>query len=96
MSEVINFPTLRTVTVISAAGERLGHYDVARIGDTRDNVGTLLEMVAGIQHHPKRVACAAALSGMTRMVHLHGRTSTMGFANPFIETAEIVADLSQP
>ena len=63
MGEVINFSTPSTETAISAADERLSHDDVALLTTIRDDIETLLDMMANIRRDPAAVAqrlCALA------------------------------------
>ena len=92
MGEVIIFPTPCTETAIPAADERLSHGDVALLTTIRDNIETLLDMMADISRDP---AAVAARFGIMRIFHLNGLAAALGFAKRCIETAKIAKGLSQ-
>ena len=70
MGEVINFPQSGSAkTTLSTVDEKLSCDDIARLEAIRDNVESLLDMVAGIRRDPEAVAYAAARFGIMRMFH---------------------------
>ena len=56
IGEVVNFPTPSIETEIPVADKQLSRDDVALLITIRDNVETLLEMMAGIWRDPEVVA----------------------------------------